>query len=368
MAAPAEKSGGGGSSIAAEIAKVQSFTKRLKEQIQEIKRQKQGSCLSSAAEGPLEQPLTELNQAFPDGSYLRVRKRLQGHFGKVYAMHWAADSKHLVSASQDGKLIIWDGHTQRKEQAIPLRSSWVMTCAFDQEQGDWVACGGLDNICSIYKINQQSVLRASKELSQHDGYLSCCRFIGNNQMLTASGDARCIHWDIETATPLKFFSEHACDCMSVAISPDDPNMFASGSVDASAKLWDLRTGKSTHTFDKYHSSDINSVAFFPEGYSVGTGSDDSSCRLFDKRCYGEVANFSADHISCGITSVGFSRSGRLLFAGYDDYVCHAWDTSEDQQPKYKLQSHENRVSCLGVTPNGHAVCTGSWDTLLKIWA
>ena len=35
--------------------------------------------------------------------------------------------------------------------------------------------------------------------------------------------------------------------MSVAISPTDPNMFASGSVDASAKVWDLRTGKSTHT-------------------------------------------------------------------------------------------------------------------------
>ena len=120
------------------------------------------------------------------------------------------------------------------------------------------------------------------------------------------------------------------------------------------------------SLSQYHSSDINSVAFFPEGYSVGTGSDDSSCRLFDTRCYGEVANFAADHISCGITSVGFSKSGRLLFAGYDDYVCHAWDTSSDQQPKYKLQSHENRVSCLGVTPNGHAVCTGSWDTLLKV--
>ena len=115
-----------------------------------------------------------------------------------------------------------------------------MTCAYDQEQGELVACGGLDNICSIYKINQQalkarahthfahicnplcvcaqiylhlhthvlpfntvprhlfsttelqSVLRASKELSQHDGYLSCCRFIGDKQMLTASGDARCL--------------------------------------------------------------------------------------------------------------------------------------------------------------------------------
>ena len=36
--------------------------------------------------------------------------------------------------------------------------------------------------------------------------------------------------------------------------------------------------------------------------------------------------------------------------------------------KIKQTGHENRVSCLGVSPTGDALCTGSWDTLLKIWA
>ncbi|KAL0603604.1 Guanine nucleotide-binding protein G/G/G subunit beta-1 [Plecturocebus cupreus] len=35
--------------------------------------------------------------------------------------------------------------------AIPLRSSWVMTCAY-APSGNYVACGGLDNICSIYNL------------------------------------------------------------------------------------------------------------------------------------------------------------------------------------------------------------------------
>ncbi|CAM9630398.1 unnamed protein product, partial [Ectocarpus sp. 12 AP-2014] len=34
----------------------------------------------------------------------------------------------------DGKLIIWNGYTTNKVQAIPLRSSWVMTCAFEPTQ------------------------------------------------------------------------------------------------------------------------------------------------------------------------------------------------------------------------------------------
>ncbi|KAI9216997.1 hypothetical protein BC828DRAFT_276767 [Blastocladiella britannica] len=61
---------------------------------------------------------------------MRVRRTLKGHLAKIYAMHWAQDKRHLVSASQDGKLIVWDAYTTNKVHAIPLRSSWVMTCAY----------------------------------------------------------------------------------------------------------------------------------------------------------------------------------------------------------------------------------------------
>src|SRR5215469_852919 len=61
---------------------------------------------------------------------MKPRRSLKGHLAKIYAMHWAADKRHLVSASQDGKLIVWDAYTTNKVHAIPLRSSWVMTCAY----------------------------------------------------------------------------------------------------------------------------------------------------------------------------------------------------------------------------------------------
>ena len=75
----------------------------------------------------------------------KLRRTLEGHFGKVYAMHWAGDSTHLVSASQDDKLIVWNAVTNFQVHSIPLRSSWVMTCAFEAGS-ELVACGGLDNL------------------------------------------------------------------------------------------------------------------------------------------------------------------------------------------------------------------------------
>ena len=57
---------------------------------------------------------------------LKIRRTLKGHLSKIYAMQWAADAHHLVSASQDGKLLVWDGLTTNKLHAIPLRSTWFV--------------------------------------------------------------------------------------------------------------------------------------------------------------------------------------------------------------------------------------------------
>eukprot|EP00953_Heterococcus_sp_UTEX-ZZ885_P032911 17154-Heterococcus_DN1.PRE.1 len=250
------------------------------------------------------------------------------------------------------------------------------------------------------------VMRATRELAAHDGYLSCCRFVDQDSILTSSGDSTCIFWDVEMGVTKAHFTDHMGDVMSVSILPlVDKNVFISGSCDSLAKLailrctvvadqalcftlqqpcrvWDIREGKCVQTFQG-HESDINSVMFFPDGKSFGTGSDDSSCRLFDMRCYGEVNYFGNDKILCGITSVAFSRSGRLvctvpiptflhtennvlrtvllraiflqlvrlsssLFAGYDDYNCYVWDvTNNSGVPAYQPYTHTCSLAYTG---------------------
>ena len=347
-------------------AKVAAATKKiegLKLQLAKANKAKRDGFdgLESLAQETLDKPRTF--------AQLKQRRVLRGHFGKVYSLHWAGNSTDLVSASQDGKLIVWGAHQNIKLQAIPLRSAWVMTCCFEQSQNNMVACGGLDNLCSIYKINQPQVMRAHRELAGHDGYISSCRFIHEDSILTSSGDATCMLWDIELSQMKQKFVGHDSDVMSLSILPSvDEHIFVSGSCDSTAKVWDIRTGKCTMTL-RGHESDINSVCLFNDAKAFATGSDDSSCKIFDMRAAAELTSFQNEMVLCGITSVAFSKSGRLLFAGYDDYNCIAWDTlGSTEKSAYTLNAHENRVSCLGVSPDGHALCTGSWDTLLKVWA
>ena len=222
---------------------------------------------------------------------MKPRRVLKGHLAKIYAMHWSTDRRHLVSASQDGKLIIWDAYTTNKVHAIPLRSSWVMTCAY-APSGNYVACGGLDNICSVYNLSsREGPTRVARELSGHSGYLSCCRFINDRRILTSSGDMTCMLWDVETGSKVTEFADHLGDVMSISINPTNQNVFVSGACDAFAKLWDIRTGKAVQTFAG-HESDINAIQFFPDGNAFGTGSDDASCRLFDIRADRELNQYS----------------------------------------------------------------------------
>ncbi len=109
----------------------------------------------------------------------------------------------------------------------------------------------------------------------------------------------------------------------------------------------------------------NFFRFFPNGEAFASGSDDASCRLFDLRADKELISYSHESILSGVTSLGFSYSGRLLFAGYDDFNCQVWDTIKGERVG-TLSGHENRVSCLGVSSDGMAMCTGSWDSTLKV--
>jgi guanine nucleotide-binding protein G(I)/G(S)/G(T) subunit beta-1 len=222
---------------------------------------------------------------------MKTKRTLKGHLAKIYAMHWSTDRRHLVSASQDGKLIIWDAYTTNKVHAIPLRSSWVMTCAYSPS-GNYVACGGLDNICSIYNLSaREGPTRVARELSGHSGYLSCCRFINDRRILTSSGDMTCVLWDVETGAKIHEFADHLGDVMSLSINPLDNNQFVSGACDAFAKLWDIRQQRCVQTFAA-HDSDINAIQYFPNGNAFGTGSDDASCRLFDIRADRELQSYT----------------------------------------------------------------------------
>ncbi|KAM1790529.1 hypothetical protein ACFX12_034582 [Malus domestica] len=297
---------------------------------------------------------------------------------------WTSEKNRIVSASQDGRLIVWNALTSQKTHAIKLPCAWVMTCAFSPT-GQSVACGGLDSVCSIFNLNslcdKDGNLPVSRTLSGHKGYVSSCQYVPDEDthLISGSGDQTCVLWDITTGLRTSVFggefqSGHTADVLSVSINQSNSRLFVSGSCDTTARLWDTRVAsRAVRTFHG-HEGDVNVVKFFPDGNRFGTGSDDGTCRLFDIRTGHQLQVYHQPHGDNDIPpvkTIAFSISGRLLFAGYTNGDCYVWDTllAKVVLNLGSLQnSHEAQISCLGLSADGSALCTGSWDTNLKIWA
>lgn len=220
-------------------------------------------------------------------------------------------------------------------------------------------------------------------MQHHEGYLSSIEFLNDRQIITASGDSTCVLWDIERKVPLVSFLDHTGDVTCVAVNNkskhksssginqnnaegnDETSIFLSGSVDASIKLWDIRKKGCCGEF-LGHDSDVNGVCWSPAESVFASGSDDATLKMFDIRSYKQLNEYSDDNIMAGVTSVSFSASGSILFAGYDEEpFALGWDAAYAQRT-CKL-FHKERVSTVQVSPNGHAICTSSWDKTLRLW-
>lgn len=295
-----------------------------------------------------------------------IRKLCKGHLNKTNCVHFAGDSRHLVSGSLDGKLIIWDIYTGNKTSIIPLRSAWVMSCAF-APSGNFVASGGMDNQCTIHDCNNRDASGAAKisrELIGYEGFLSSIRFLDDNNIITGSGDTLVIHWDATTGKKVKEFFGHSGDVATLSLA-EDHNTLLTGSVDRTIKLWDLRDAKCQQTFWG-HDADVNCVFYHPSGYAFGTGSEDKTARLWDIRSDQQVAKYTPNNGKSGFTSCILSKSGRYIICGADDNGIHAWDVLKCTAAGV-LDGHSNRVTSLAITPSGIAFASCSWDTNVKVW-
>lgn len=297
---------------------------------------------------------------------LSTKKLLKGHINKVNSVHYSGDNRHCVTGSLDGKLIIWDTWTGNKVQVIPLRSAWVMSVAFSPS-GNLVACGGMDNMCTVYDINNRDPTGSAKivrELLGYEGFLSSCRFFDDNHLITGSGDMKICRWDLESGKKTAEFQGHNGDVVSISLSPDN-NQYVTGSVDKTCKLWDARDTKPKQQFFG-HEADVNSVCFHPSGYAFATGSEDKTARMYDIRSDQQLALYQPPNKNSGFTSCGLSLSGRFILCGSDDSQVHIWDTLKNQHNGC-LAGHDNRITSLSVCGNGMAIVTASWDQYCRVW-
>ncbi|MCY3740191.1 MAG: dockerin type I domain-containing protein [Candidatus Poribacteria bacterium] len=150
---------------------------------------------------------------------------------------------------------------------------------------------------------------------------------------------------------------------TVAYSPVDASVAASGGGNRAVKLWDLQND--TVTTLGSHADTVNSVAFSPDGQLLVSGGDDYACKLWDIPRKRRVATF--EHIvnrsRSQVKAVDFSRDGQMLAtAGVDVKL---WDIHTREE--IATFEHGRWVLAVAFSPDGQVLATGDEMGQVNVW-
>jgi uncharacterized protein YjiK len=181
-------------------------------------------------------------------------------------------------------------------------------------------------------------------------------------VVTGSLDNTAKLWNIATGTEIRTFKGHSNTVLAVAFSPDS-RFVVTGSSDNTAKLWNIATGTEIRTF-KGHSDSVLSVAFSPDSRFVVTGGLYDAAKLWETATGKKIRDF-AGHAG-SVEAAAFSPDGRFVVTDSSHYTAKLWDVATQTEIR-TFKGHSSSVKSVAFSPDGRFAVTGSFDNTAKLW-
>lgn len=149
----------------------------------------------------------------------------------------------------------------------------------------------------------------------------------------------------------------------IAVSPDG-NLIAAGSMDATTKLWDVRTGKSIHTL-RGNDGGITSVAFSPDSTKILIGSVGGTIKLYEAASGKELMTFGGQGDTAvgrghSVLSLSFSADGLRVVSGDTGRMVRIWSVKTGLQERV-LSGHHGPVKSVSFSADGRLVLSAGGD-------
>ena len=155
---------------------------------------------------------------------------------------------------------------------------------------------------------------------------------------------------------------HDKDINTIAIAPND-KVFATGSQDKLAKIWNLQDGSLVGTC-KGHKRGVWSVKFSPVDQCLATSSGDRTIKIWSLNDFSCLRTFEGHTNS--ILKVDFLTSGLQLVSCGSDGLVKLW-TIRTNECVATLDNHTEKIWALAVRKDENLVVTGGADSMINLW-
>eukprot|EP00193_Tetraselmis_chui_P020832 CAMPEP_0177792786 /NCGR_PEP_ID=MMETSP0491_2-20121128/24713_1 /TAXON_ID=63592 /ORGANISM="Tetraselmis chuii, Strain PLY429" /LENGTH=1607 /DNA_ID=CAMNT_0019315229 /DNA_START=622 /DNA_END=5445 /DNA_ORIENTATION=+ len=319
------------------------------------------------------------------------------HTREVYSVAFQSqmgshqDSVLIVSASHDQKVRVWNVHTGICVQLLHLHHSPVMSAAF-QKNGELLVSGCQGS--EVILADTRTGLRM-RTMKGHTHFVTAVRFLPMlDRVVSTSLDGTVRIWEVKSIDSAVIelglpndggpATAHDKTVYTVAFSPDS-KLVATGSRDATIKLWDTTTTECKHTLVG-HKNFVFSLALHPKVGIIASASHDGTLRLWDTN-YGTEkqvlapgngsptdAIFHTEEIS----AVAFHPSGTMMATGSYDKRVIVYQCADPERflltpsdspwmGMLNLEHHSARVWCVSFSPDGKYLVSGAWDGTVNVY-
>jgi WD40 repeat protein len=239
--------------------------------------------------------------------------------GEVYAARFTG-SGDTVFVHQLAEVWRWD-RKNRVFSSMPVGSSTDSIRALDvHPKRPLLATAGAASIVRIRNSETGVLLRTLSYAPS--AVLYTVSFSSDGSKVLFAGDNGVVNiWDWEGTGELRSFRQHGSGALNLVVwdcdfAPGD-SLFASGGVDATARLWKQDTPDARYIFR--HNSHVRSVGFSPDGRRILSGSLDSTIRQWDVE-HGEQIGDSLNHGGQVICSEYSPTGDTMMSAGRDGAI------------------------------------------------
>jgi WD40 repeat protein len=150
--------------------------------------------------------------------------------------------------------------------------------------------------------------------------------------------------------------------ISCTTASRDARFIASGSYDATIRIWDAKTGRVARRIAA--TSLVNGIDFSPDGRSIASGECDHAAYVREVETGRTLRGLRGhtDDVNC----VAFSPDGRRLATASFDDTARIWDL-DSGHCLHVLAGHADDVNGVHWSPDGALVSTASDDGTARLW-
>ncbi|KAJ1666893.1 hypothetical protein EV178_001807, partial [Coemansia sp. RSA 1646] len=250
---------------------------------------------------------------------------LQGHKSGVLEVQWMPGGERLVTASADNAVAIWDARTGERLRRGRKHTAAVNSCcplSWGTGDDNLFASASDDGMVYLWDARERHPVAEIDNSSLP--LTSIVAAPSGNTVYTGALDNNVTAWDVRTLAPVHVLRGHSDTVMGLAISPKTGNYLLSTSLDSSVRLWDLRPycrnpnrcervfAGTPHGFEK----NLIRPAFDRDESMAASGSVDRTLTIWNMRT-GEIKYKLPGHKGC-VTQVDFHPQEPIVLSGSID--------------------------------------------------